>query len=140
MKLRAFFNLLGFRSRPKIYSWRVDSFDIGAEEPLRFAQWLHPKYRPTDFNAGQIECLRQYLQPGDAVLDIGAHSGDTSVLFAHAVGPAGKVFAAERNRYVLPVLEENARLNPAAAPIEIMPYAAVEKSGPLTFNYSDSGF
>ncbi|MGE0233328.1 MAG: FkbM family methyltransferase [Flavobacteriaceae bacterium] len=140
MKLRAIFNMLGFRSRPKTYGWRIDSFDVGASEPLRFAQWLHPKYRPTRFDAGQIACLRRYLNPGDAVLDIGAHGGDTSVLFAHAVGPAGRVFAAEPNRYVLPVLEENTRLNPAAAPITILPYAAVETPGPLTFNYSDAGF
>lgn len=140
MKLRAFFNMLGFRSPPKTYGWRVDSFDIGGAEPLRFAQWLHPKYRPTSFDADQIACLAAFLDPGDAVLDIGAHGGDTSVLFAHAVGAQGQVFAVEPNRYVLPVLRENARLNPSAAPITVLPYAAVENDGPLTFDYSDSGF
>lgn len=78
---------------------------------VRFAQWQHPKCRPTRFDQGSVDELRNYLLPGDAVIDIGAHCGDTSVLFALAVGETRMVFAVEPNRYVLAILEKNATLN-----------------------------
>jgi FkbM family methyltransferase len=140
MKLGSIFALLGLRAPPKRYGSRVEQFDLKDYGGIRFAQWLHPKYAATSFDAAEIDCLRRYVAPGDGVIDVGAHAGDTSVLFAAAVGSTGRVFAVEPNSYVLPVLEENARLNPDIAPITVMPYAAVENDGPLTFDYSDSGF
>lgn len=132
--------MLGFRSPPKRYGWRIENFDLQQYGYIRFAQWLHPKCRPTVFDCGELDCLRRYVDIGDGILDIGAHSGDTSVLFAAAVGSTGRVFAVEPNSYVLPVLQENAGLNPNIAPITVMPYAAVAEDGPLTFDYSDGGY
>jgi FkbM family methyltransferase len=47
---------------------------------------------------------------GDVVIDAGACLGDTSVAFAKAVGPSGKVFAFEPVADNLIVLEHNAKL------------------------------
>lgn len=140
MKLRAILEILGLRSPPKTYGHRIETFNLEREGPVRFAQWLHPKCRPMVIEQSQIDVLRQYIAPGDAVIDIGAHSGDTSVLFALAAGPGGRVFAVEPNRYVIPVLEANAILNSAAAPISVLPYAATKTAMSLVFNYSDAGF
>lgn len=98
------------------------------------------KSRMPDITGEVIAELQQYLSPGDAVLDIGAQTGDTSVLYALAVGPDGRVFAVEPNPYVLPVLECNASLNAQAAPIEVPPVAATAEDCKLTFNYSDPGY
>lgn len=140
MKLRTIFEALGFRSPPRTYGHRVATFQLEREGSVQFAQWLHPKCAPTNFDQAEVDELRNYLRPGDAVIDVGAHSGDTTVLFALAAGAEGRVFAVEPNRYVLPVLQANAALNPKAAPIEILPYAATSETMPLVFNYSDAGF
>ncbi len=140
MKLNHVLVAFGFRPKPKFYGYTIESFKLEKDGIVRFAQWQHPKCRPTRFDQSSVDELRNYLLPGDAVIDIGAHSGDTSVLFALAVGQAGKVFAVEPNRYVLPILEKNAALNAQAAPIEILPFAATDETATLTFNYSDRGY
>lgn len=140
MKLRSLFEFIGFKSPPQTYGHRIDSFELEREGTVRFAQWLHPKCKPRTFWQSEIDELRRYIAPGDAVIDVGAHLGDTSVLFAMAVGPQGRVFAVEPNRYVLPVLERNAELNPQAAPVTILPYAATVEAMALVFDYSDPGF
>ena len=140
MKARSLLEFIGFRSPPRTYGHRVDSFDLEREGEIHFAQWLHPKCRATTIDQATIDELRRYIAPGDAVLDIGAHIGDTTVPFALAAGPTGRVFAVEPNRYVLPILERNARLNTMAAPITILPYAATKETATLTFDYSDPGF
>jgi FkbM family methyltransferase len=140
MKARALLEFIGFRSPPQTYGYRIDTFELEREGTVRFAQWLHPKCRATTLGQHAIDELRRYIAPGDAVLDIGAHIGGATVPFALAAGPTGRVFAVEPNRYVLPILEHNARLNPMAAPITILPYAATIEKAALTFGYSDSGF
>ncbi len=140
MKLRTILEALGFRSPPRTYGHRIETFELERDGTVRFAQWLHPKCRPMVIDQGAVDALRQYIRPGDAVLDIGAHAGDTSVLFALAAGPQGRVFAVEPNRYVIPVLKANTRLNPQAAPIAVLPYAATKTAMPLVFDYSDAGF
>ena len=42
MKLRTIFEALGFRSPPRIYGHRVETFDLERDGTVRFAQWLHP--------------------------------------------------------------------------------------------------
>ena len=140
MKARSLLELAGFRSPPRTYGYRVDTFELEREGSVRFAQWLHPKCRTITLDQQAVDELRRYIAPGDAVLDIGAHIGDTTVPFALAAGPTGRVFAVEPNRYVLPILERNALLNPMAAPITILPYAATKETAALTFDYSDPGF
>ncbi|WP_161808116.1 FkbM family methyltransferase [Mesorhizobium sp. 1M-11] len=140
MKPRDVFAALGFRKGPKTYGYTIKEFELVNRELVQFAVWLHPKCSAPDISLGAIDELRKYLSPGDAVIDIGAHVGDTSVLYALAVGPGGKVFAVEPNRYLWPVLEANALLNPQAAPIEIMHFAATEQPTKLVFNYSDPGY
>lgn len=131
---------LGLRPSPKVYGYTVDSYALPVDGEVRFANWGHPKCNPAEIKQGSVDELRRYLSPGDAVLDIGAHSGDSTILFALAVGPSGRVFAVEPNRYVLAVLRVNATLNPQAAPIEVLPYAATATTAKLVFNYSDRGY
>lgn len=140
MKFKDILGLVGIKKPTRTYGFEVDTFQLPTDGEVRFAQWLHPKCNRTTIDQATIDELRRHLKPGSAVLDIGAHSGDTSVAFAWAVDPTGRVFAVEPNSYVLPVLHENAKLNPAAAPIEVLPYAATMDNAKLTFQYSDEGF
>ena len=140
MKFKDVLGLFGVRKPTRTYGFEIETFQLPKEGKVRFAQWLHPKCSRTVMDQAAVDELRHHLRPGSAVLDIGAHAGDTSVLFALAVGPTGRVFAVEPNSYVLGVLRENAKLNPAAAPIEVLPYAATMEDAKLTFQYSDEGF
>ncbi len=63
------------------------------------------------FSQSLVDQLRQWIEPGDTVIDIGAHSGDFSLPLALAAGRRGIVFAWEPNPYVFEVLEKNTRLN-----------------------------
>jgi FkbM family methyltransferase len=64
------------------------------------------------------------VQPGDVVLDVGGCWGDTALLFARLVGPAGKVFTFEFDPENLRILRANLALNPELAPrIEVVEQA-----------------
>lgn len=140
MKLKDVAVALGYRSSPKVYGYEIEPVDIGEYGRFEFAHWQHPRCRDTAFDPAWVTELAKYLSSGDAVIDVGAHTGDTAFLFALAVGAEGKVFAVEPNRYVLPTLRRNATLNPAIASIEVLPYAATTETAKLVFQYSDPGY
>ena len=77
---------------------------------------------------------------GDVAIDIGAHTGDSTIPIALAVGKEGCVLALEPNRYVFPVLQKNAELNPAKTNIIPLMFAATPEDAGMEFQYSDSGF
>jgi FkbM family methyltransferase len=58
----------------------------------------------------ELQWLRGILQPGDAVLDVGANVGHISLLLADVVGPEG-LFAFEPAAVAFDRLRENWRLN-----------------------------
>jgi FkbM family methyltransferase len=60
---------------------------------------------------GELQLLGQLLQPGDVVLDVGAHIGTHTIFFADKVGPEGWVFAFEPQRIPFQTLCANITLN-----------------------------
>lgn len=52
------------------------------------------------------------VQPGDHVIDAGACYGDTSLLFAHLAGEAGRVYAFEFEAENLVIYQRNMAMNP----------------------------
>lgn len=140
MKLKEALYFLGFKPPPQTYGYAIKKFDLPADGEIAYAQWLHPKESEKTFEAAAINELRKFLAPGDAALDIGAHTGDTALPMALAVGKSGCVFALEPNKYVFPILEKNAALNPDKTNILPLMFAATESDGEFEFNYSDNGF
>lgn len=57
------------------------------------------------------ECVKKEINPDDVVLDIGAHIGYYTLIFAKLVGPHGKVFAFEPEPENFALLESNVRVN-----------------------------
>ena len=108
--------------------------------PIRFARWRHPAEREKTVSQESVDALRAFLRQGDVAIDIGAHTGDSTVPIALAVGPAGTVFALEPNPYVFRVLELNASLNPASTHIVPLMFAAMTGDGEFDFEYSDEGY
>lgn len=124
----------------KEYGSYVDRFTIEGYGVLEFAQWEHPFAQPFIMSKGNIDFYRQLINPGDFVIDIGAHTGDTTVPMAVAAGKEGTVLALEPNKYVFKVLEKNSTLNKEHTNIIPVCMAATAEDGVFSFNYSDASF
>jgi FkbM family methyltransferase len=140
MKAKEIFYLLGFRPAPRNYSYTIRRFDLQRDGPVEYAQWLHPGEKGKTISQEVVDDLRTFLRPGDVAIDIGAHTGDSTIPIALAVGKSGLVFALEPNPYVFPVLKKNSELNPEKTRIVPLMFAATPEDRDYAFEYSDSGF
>jgi FkbM family methyltransferase len=140
VKLRDLPRALGFGSAPREYGHEIVTFPLPGFGDVRFARWLHPGETPKHVTQASVDALRSFLREGDVAVDIGAHTGDSTLPIALAVGSAGAVFALEPNPYVFKVLAVNAALNPTAARIVPLMFAAMPEDGEFEFEYTDSGY
>lgn len=140
MKLKEYFYMLGFKPKTKEYGFKLKHFNLPEFGDVKYAQWLHPSETQKEIKYDVIEELRSYLNEGDFCIDIGAHTGDTALPFALAVGKNGAVLALEPNKYVFKILEENVRLNTDKSTIIPLMAAATDHDGEFEFEYSDAGF
>ena len=139
MKLKDLPRALGLRGRVREYP--TDVTDLALRDGrIRFARWRHPHEREKVVTQESVDALLAFLRPGDVAIDIGAHTGDSTLPMALAVGRAGTVFALEPNPYVFKVLELNAALNPSCTHIVPLPFAAMPEDGEFEFEYSDEGY
>jgi len=118
----------------------VHTFALPHDGDVRLARWLHPGESPKVVTQRSVDAFRRFLKPGDVAIDIGAHTGDSTMPMALAVGTRGTVFALEPNPYVFKVLERNAALNPDKTHIVPLMFAAMPRDGSFEFEYSDSGY
>jgi FkbM family methyltransferase len=140
VKLRELAGLLGWRPAPRVYGSEIRRFDLPSDGPVDYAQWLHPGETAKTMRQDVVDELRRYIRPGDVVIDVGAHTGDSTIPLALAAGASGLVLALEPNPYVFAVLERNAALNRDKTNIVALNFAATTEPGPVTFEYSDAGF
>lgn len=140
MKLRELPHLLGWKPAPRTYGFEVRRFDLPRDGVVEYAQWLHPAETPKVIRQEVVDELRTFIRPGDVVVDIGAHTGDSAIPMGLAAGPTGVVLALEPNPYVFPVLVRNAALNADKVSIIPLNVAAMPTSGEYQFEYSDAGF
>jgi FkbM family methyltransferase len=140
MKLKDLPYVLGLRPAPKTYSSEIVTFQLPQDGRVEYARWLHPGEKPKTLRQPAVDELRQFIRAGDVAIDIGAHTGDTTLAMALAAGPDGCVLAFEPNPYVFPVLHRNAGLNAGRVNVIPIMLAATAAPGDVEFNYSDSGF
>jgi FkbM family methyltransferase len=140
MKLKNMLQLIGFKGKYKHYSYEVIDHDIGNGRVVHYAQWKHPRESMKVISSDLIYGYSKYISEGDFCVDIGAHSGDTTLPMSVAAGKSGCVLAIEPNPYVYHVLEKNARANTHVGNIKSMLAAATESECFIEFEYSDSGF
>lgn len=76
----------------------------------------------------------EFVKPGSVVWDIGANIGLFSFAAAGLSGPTGRVYALEPDTTLINLLRRSARLNPHAAPVDIIPCAASESVSLARFN------
>lgn len=140
MKARDLLHLLGLRPADRRYGFRIRQFDVQPYGPVAYAQWLHPAETEKSIRPTEVACLRAFIAEGDFCIDIGAHTGDTTVPMALAAGPGGCVLALEPNPFVFPVLNRNAILNADRTTIFPFMLAALPADGDTEFGYSDAGY
>ena len=140
MKPRTLLHLLGWRPTDRTYGTCVQSYRLPRDGVVQFAHWQHPKTAPTIIQQSHVDQLREFLREGDTAIDIGAHTGDSTVPIALAVGKTGIVFALEPNPYVFTVLKQNSQLNQQTTHIHPLMFAATETDGEVEFLYSDPGY
>ncbi len=140
MKLKEYFYMLGLKPREKRYGYLVKQFNLDSFGVVEYAQWKHPAETDKFIKEGDVSNLKTFLKDGDFCIDIGAHTGDTAVPMALAVGKTGFVLALEPNPFVFTVLNKNASLNKSHTNILPMMIAASEQDGDIELEYSDSGF
>lgn len=124
----------------KEYGFSIKNFQLPNEGKVDYAQWLHPFEGEKEISQEQVDFYAQFIKKGDLAIDIGAHTGDTSVPMALAAGAEGMVLAFEPHPYVFKVLEENANLNKEKTNIKAECYAITSHKGEFVFNYSDASF
>jgi FkbM family methyltransferase len=83
-------------------------------KPFKVAEWDHPDEMSRDWNDLCNRVLYKqhwidYIKKGDLTIDIGAHTGDSTVLLGVL---SENVIAFEPNEKVYPILQFNAQLNP----------------------------
>ena len=122
------------------YGYEVKTFILPEYGEVNYAQWLHPFESEKEITRDNVDFFGKLLTEGSFCIDIGAHTGDTTVPMAVALGKEGKVLALEPNPYVYKILEKNASLNPGHGRILPIPYAATHEPGVFTFHYSDASF
>lgn len=68
-------------------------------------------YAGQQYEPFEQKVFSRQIRPGDIVLDIGAHIGFFTLIFAKLVGPSGLVFAFEPSPDSFKVLEHNVTIN-----------------------------
>lgn len=124
----------------KEYGYVLKEFALAGIGSVQYAQWLHPLEGSKEITNSAIGFYKELISPGATIIDIGAHTGDTTVPMALATGKEGLVIALEPNPYVFKILEANAKLNSATSNIEALCFAATQTDGHFIFNYSDASF
>ncbi len=140
MKIKSLFHFLGFRGKPRHFTYKVYDVDLENGVVVHYARWLHPRESKKTVTPQMVDAYREFLREGDFCIDIGAHTGDSTFPMALAAGNSGCALALEPNPFVYHVLEKNARANTHITNIKTMMAAATADEGFLKFEYSDSGF
>ncbi len=83
---------------------------------------------------GEIyQALRPLVGPGDTVLDVGAHVGYSTLLFAQWVGPSGKVYSFEPFAPLVEQIRANVSLNAFDERVEIISAGVSDVAGNADF-------
>ncbi|GHS92135.1 hypothetical protein FACS1894139_09260 [Planctomycetales bacterium] len=122
------------------YGYEVKRFPVEGFGTVEYAQWSHPAESAKSVTIDGVNFYRQFVHAGEMAIDIGAHTGDTTVPMALATGKSGLTVAFEPNKYVHKILAKNATLNPDKTRIDAYCLATTAEDGQFEFNYSDASF
>lgn len=119
-----------------VYGKRGEPYAI-AGQTLRFVPGTRPtrlKYATAEewvsrYDALEMLTLLKAVKPGDTIFDIGAHSGQYSVVLSALCGPTGSIVAFEPDPAAREVLHRNIALNPQVKPPKVEALAVSDTTG-----------
>ncbi len=85
------------------------------------------------FDLGMTRFLERFLRPGMIFVDVGANIGVYALLAAGAVGAGGRVIAIEALPRLHTFLTDNFSMNGFLIRAQLLPFAAADQAGELTF-------
>ena len=136
MKLKEKFYMIGIRPKIKKFGHEIIDLDLDKNTSIQWAWWKNPRARVLprlkDYNT-----LKKFINPGDLVIDLGAHVGDTTLPQALAAGKDGLSIALEPNPATFNVLDANSALNKDKTNIIAINAAAMPNDGEFIFQYND---
>lgn len=124
----------------KEYPPKVDTYHLKDIGPVEFANWSNPLIAPLQLSADMVSFFRQFINPGDLAIDIGANIGDTTVPIALCAGVNGLTLGFDPNPYVFKILQENASLNKDKTNIVPVPFAISQQEEEFYFISSEASF
>ena len=128
--------MLGLKPSRRTFGYEIVDLAVEGYGKVQWAEWSNPKARPQP-RLGDLEALARFIEPGDFVIDLGAHVGDTSLAPALLAGATGLVLSLEPNPATFAILEANARLNEGKASIVALNAAAMPEDREYVFQYND---
>ena len=64
---------------PVEYSTVIKNMEVEGHGTISFAQWQHPKEEPKKITKENIDFYKRLGVEGKVIIDIGTHTGDTTV-------------------------------------------------------------
>lgn len=111
----------------------------GAESYVFFCENSVEQWRATTLltkEAGTVDWIKTYVQPGHVFLDVGANIGLYTVLAAKRVGREGLVYAFEPHLGNAFRLMQNVRANAIEDQVKVLSVALHDTNGFVDFNYN----
>lgn len=122
------------------YGVDIQHFDLPEEGVVQFGNWKNPLAPQLAITQADVDFFKQFVPKGSLAVDVGANTGDTTVLMALAAGKEGLVIGFDPNPYVFKILSVNAGLNKDRTNIVVLPYAVTEKEGEFYYASSEASF
>lgn len=99
----------------------------------------HPRVIANDFYLNQYHHPDIHVQAGDVIIDAGAYTGDTALLFAHETGFDCTVHGFELSQENIDAYEKHLDLNPRCRGLVTMNRLALSSSSNQTVSFDDKG-
>lgn len=141
IKIREFLAIFGLRRSIKFFPHRFLELTIyHPSSGLRdyfYAVWDTPKPRSTRAVQSEVDFYSQFICPGDVVIDVGAHIGDSTLAYAVCAGIDGHVYGLEPNPATFQILASFCIANTGRVSITPVPWALGLADASTNFQYGD---
>ena len=141
IRFREFLAIFGLRRPIKFFPYRLEEQTIShrsvGEKRYFYAIWDTPKPMAVRDVQSEVKFYSQFISPGDTVIDVGAHIGDSTLALAICAGVDGHLYAFEPNPATFQILAGFCIANKGRLSITPVPWAFGLADELTNFQYGD---